>query len=93
MNSSTADESVPIEKLSINEEEARVLPVKTSTFQIRGVGDREQNLTVHLVVSKFSNLTQITLTSVGKPGKKSLDLDLRIPHVPLTRPHKTPIIV
>jgi len=68
MTSSIADESVSIEKLSIKEEEARIFPVKTSTYQIRGVRDGEQNLTVDLVVSKFSNLTQITLTSVGKPG-------------------------
>ena len=74
MTSSIADESVSIEKLSIKEEEARIFPVKTSTYQIRGVRDGEQNLTVDLVVSKFSNLTQITLTSVGKPGKKSLHL-------------------
>ena len=69
MTSSIVDESVPIEKLSVNEEEARIFPVKTSTFYIRGVGDSEQNLAVDLVVCKFSNLTQITLTSVGKPGK------------------------
>ena len=69
MTSSLAEESVPpIEKLSINE----VFPVKTSSFRTRGVGDSEQNLSVDLVVSKFSNLTQITLTSVGKPGKQSL---------------------
>ena len=70
MTSSLAEESVPpIEKLAINE----IFPVKTSSFRTRGVGNSEQNLSVDLVVSKFSNLTQITLTSVGKPGKQSLN--------------------
>ena len=67
MTSSISDEFVTFEKLSVNDEGSSVFPVKTSNFHVRGVG--EQKLTIDLVVSKFSNLTQITVTSVGKPGK------------------------
>ena len=68
MTSSVVDESVPLEKLSIGGDKELKFPVKTTIIPIGEVRDGQQNLTVTLIVSKFANVTQITLTSVGKPG-------------------------